>query len=304
MTNEIFRNVLTAAMIGGAAILAASGPSAADDAITATVKTDPALHALLPKAIQEAGVIKLGTDAHFPPYESFAKDGVTMIGWEPDLWDALGKKLGVAVKPSSIDFDGLLPGVKSGRFDMAMEGIGDTLEREKQFTFIDIAISTSAVYALEDSKITADPLSLCGLKTATQKGTSAVGTVEKILQPLCAKAGKPAVDNKMLPTADATLLAALSGRVDFVLNDAAAASEIRKQVSRPIKVITMSSFPKKYNGMVVNPEKKELAEALLAATKALIADGTYDRVMDKWELGAIKLKEPGLNLASTRGAPK
>lgn len=303
MRVPFFRAVCAAVLFQGSLLLVAPAAALADDAITASVKADPAIHALLPKAIQASGVIKLGTDAHWPPCESFAEDGVTMVGWEPDLWDGIGKKLGVKVKPTSIDFDGLLPGVESGRFDVALECISDTLEREKKFMFVDISVATDVVFALEGSSISADPLSLCGLKAGVQKGTSFAMSMDNILDPLCLKNGKPAIVKNIFPTIDAVTLALSSGRVDFMSNDASAQADMKKKVPNS-KMYVLDVLPKNFQGFVLKPESTELAAALLAATKALIADGIYDRIFDKWDLEAVKLKEPGINLTSTGAKPK
>jgi polar amino acid transport system substrate-binding protein len=294
--------MITAVSIGFLAVaaLALGSPTTAlaDDAITATVKTDPALHAMLPKSIQESGIIKLATDAHYPPCESFAEDNVTMIGWEPDLWDAIAKKLGVKVQPESINFDGLIPGVQSGRYDMAMECISDTLEREKQVTFIDLSVSINGIFTLEGSPVTDDPLSLCGLKSGAQKGTTFVQSVTDLLSPLCVENGKPPIATNEFASADATVLALLSRRVDFLVNDASAAAYIKKQSSQPVKLLVPDVLPKLIGGPIVKKDNQELADALLAATKALMDEGVYDRIFDKWDIAALKLKTPGINLVS------
>jgi len=296
------KKVIFAASIGllamAALVLGRPTTALADDAITASVKTDPALHAMLPKSIQESGIIKLATDAHYPPCESFAEDNVTMIGWEPDLWDALAKKLGVKVKAESINFDGLIPGVQSGRYDTAMECISDTVEREKQVTFVDLSISINGIFTLDNSPITEDPLSLCGLKSGAQKGTTFVQSVTELLSPLCVKNGKPPIAASEFASADATILALLSGRVDFLINDASVAAYIKKQSSKPVKLVVMDVMPKQIDGFIVKKDNKELADALLAGTKALMDEGVYDHIFDKWDIAALKLKTPGINLVS------
>ncbi|TPI11608.1 ABC transporter substrate-binding protein [Mesorhizobium sp. B4-1-3] len=296
------KKVIFAASIGLLAmatlVLGRPTNALADDAITASVKTDPALHAMLPKSIQDSGIIKLATDAHYPPCESFAEDNVTMVGWEPDLWNALAKKLGVKVKAESINFDGLIPGVQSGRYDTAMECISDTAEREKQVTFVDLSISINGIFTREDSPITKDPLSLCGLKSGEQKGTTFVQSVTELLSPLCVKNGKPPITTNEFASADATILALLSGRVDFLVNDASAAAYIKKQSSKPVKLIVLDVMPKQIDGFIVKKDNTKLADALLAGTKALMDEGVYDRIFDKWDIAALKLKTPGINLVS------
>ncbi len=261
---------------------------------------DAALHAQLPEKIRSSKTLNLVTDAHYPPCESFAEDNKTMVGFEPDLWNALGEVLGVSVKPVSIDFAGLIPGVKSGRYDVAMECISDSLEREKQVTFVNYAYATSEVYTLaSETTIKPDPLTLCGLKVGVQTGTDFEHAINEIYSPNCTKNGKPAIQSVTLPSADAVLLGLYSGRVDFVLNDAASVDDIKKKAPKPIRTVSMPLMPKYYLGIVVAHENKQLAEVLLKALNVLVANGAYDKVMEKWDLGPMKLEKPGINLTST-----
>lgn len=264
---------------------------------------DGSLHAMLPADIQKAGVLTIATDAHYPPCESFAADNKTMVGYEPDMWNAIGAKLGVKIHAVSTDFDGLIPGVQSGRYPMAMECISDSAEREKQVTFIDNSYGTSAIYALaSNSTVSNDAMSLCGLKSAAQAGTD-FNDVLTAITARCKKNGKPGVAVSQFPSADAVLLALYSGRVDFVLSDAAAAADIQKHAPRPVKIYTNDLIPKLYTGMVVRPDQTELAAATLAALKAIQADGTYDKLMEKWDLKLLELPDPGINLATSKPLP-
>jgi len=124
-----------------------------------------------------------------------------MIGWEPDIWNAMAQKLGVELEVSSIAFAGLIPGVQSGRFDMAMECMADTVEREEVVTFINVAFIIAGVVTLEDNvRITDDPLSLCGLKVGGQEGTTHIDNVNNLLNPHCAANGKPVVEVVNFPS--------------------------------------------------------------------------------------------------------
>lgn len=289
--------ILSIAALG---MLAFSGAAHADDAINATVTTDAALHDMLPKKIKDAGFINLATDAHHPPCDFLMEDNKTFTGWEEDFRQALGKKLGIEIRPTSIAFDGLIPGVQSGRYDAAMQCISDTLVREKQVDFVDVSLSTNGIYALESSNVTADPLSLCGLKSGSQSGTTYGQTVENVLSPYCVKNGKPPIERMEFNSQDATILAMLSGRVDFLVNDASSAKYIREHAQKPLKLVVPDILEKWVNGIVLPKGSDELANALLAGTKALLADGTYDKVMEKYDLKAIILREPGINLTGKK----
>ncbi|MGA8120183.1 ABC transporter substrate-binding protein [Rouxiella badensis] len=280
--------------------LASVSATAPAFAAEAPLAMNAELHAQLPEKIRQSKVINLVTDAHYPPCESFAEDNKTMVGFEPDLWDAMGQVLGVKVKPVSIDFAGLIPGVKSGRYDVAVECISDSLEREKQVTFVNYAYATNEVYTLAtNTRVKADPLTLCGLNAGVQTGTDFEHAINEIYTPNCVKQGKPAVKTVTLPSADAVLLALYAGRVDFVLNDAAAAGEIKKKAPRPIRTVQMPLMPKYYLGMVVAHENDALSQALLKALNVLYENGTYDKIMARWELSDVRLAKPGINLMKT-----
>lgn len=288
---------------GGLVLSACSSSSPSSTKAATTSPGSNALHAMLPASVKASGVVKLATDAEYPPCETLNASG-QMVGYEPDLWNAMAAKLGVRIQASSILFDSLIPGVQSGRYDMAMECISDNLDREKQVIFVDNAYATGAVYTLASNKtITTDPLSLCGLKTATQQGLDLATQLETTINPHCTKNGKPVVQIARFPTANAALLALYSGRVDFVLNDYAAANAMMAAAPKPLRYVTNSLLQKYYNGMIFNKNNAQLANAFLAALKAIIADGTYDKIMKKWALPALELNNPGINLAQSDPIP-
>lgn len=260
---------------------------------------ESAAASLLPADIRAAGILTLATDAHHPPCESFAEDNQTMVGFEPDIWNALGARLGVKIKASSIDFDGLILGVQSGRYNMAMECMSDDKQREQQVTFIDYAYATAVVYELASTAAaSSDPLSLCGRRAGAQIGTDFVASLEHVSQN-CVARGKAPVVVQMFPSNAAVLLALYAQRVDFILNDLDAVSELKKNAPAPLKV-TDVGFPLFIVGAVVKTGDTALANALLAALKDLHADGEYDRIMKKWGISALALKTPGKNLATAR----
>ena len=55
-----------------------------------------------------------------------------------------------------------------------------------------------------------------------------------------------------------------------------------------------------YTGIGVLKKDAELSKALLAALQSLIADGTYDQILAKYNLSDNTVKETGLNLGGTK----
>jgi len=296
--------ILIASAILSVSAMSGVARAADDEAVGAGIPAlskDQSLHDLLPEKIKSAGKIAIVTDAHYPPCQYFATDNKTIIGYEPDLWKAITEKLGVTYTVESIDFAGLIPGVEGGRYDMAAECISDNAKRQERVTFVDDAFATGAVFTLQsNTTITPDPDTLCGLTVGVQQGFDFVNVVNDAMTPHCAAKGLKPVAINEYPSGDAVLLALYSKRVDFVLNDIAATEEIKKRAPQPIRVVENKYLPKFYNGMVVKKDNKALADALLAALKAVDAEGAYDKIMAKWEILPLALGEPGINLATSK----
>lgn len=254
---------------------------------------------LLPKKYRDAGVINLVTDAKYPPFQYIDESG-KMVGFEVDLWNAIGERLDVKIEVTSVAFDSMIPGVQSGRWDVAMEGITDNAERQAVVSFVDYGYTTSSAYVLEEKGAAInEPLDLCGLKGAAQSGTEWVGMITTEIAAACSEAGKPAPTVSEFGTSDATLLSVYSGRTDFVLTSAASAQEIQKAAPHPVKVVPMPILPRKPSGIAFRKDETDLGEALLAALKEVRADGTYEKIYSAWSVEPMMMDhEPGINLAT------
>jgi len=283
---------------------AAGGGAHAARTHVATTASAP-LANLLPASIRKSGSLTIATDASYPPCEYFPNPGGAMVGFEPDLWNAMGKLLGVKINAVNTSFDGLIPGVQSGRYPAAMECISDSLAREKQVSFVDFVYDNEGVYLLKKNaaSITTNPLSLCGKKAAAQTGLDFVGMITGTLDPHCTKAGKPPIQLSQFPSESAVLLALYNGRVDFSLDDLAALAFLERKAPAPVLLRTDALLPKLYLGIVLSKQSTQLQNALLAAEKRLVANGTYAKVLAKWKISPLALMTPGINLAKTHPLP-
>jgi len=247
--------------------------------------------------------LTLATDANYPPCQFFEDGSDKMVGYEVDLWDAIAAKLGVTLSVENTQFASLIPGVQSGRYDIAMECISDSAEREEQVSFVNYIFDKTDVVTIQSytGPITkGDDLSLCGQIMGAQTGFDTIDKVNQILNPACEAAGKPPVTIQEYPNAADTYNALNSGRVDFMILGTSAAAYLNQTAPTKINYESIASFPQKYLGMAVAKDNTDLQNALLAALKAVIADGTYASILDKWGMSSLALDEPGINLATTR----
>lgn len=71
----------------------------------------------------------VGTEPSFPPFEMAEND--TYTGFDIDLANAIGEKLGRKVEIKAMGFDALIPALKSGQIDMIASAMSATEERKK-----------------------------------------------------------------------------------------------------------------------------------------------------------------------------
>nr|WP_244966778.1 transporter substrate-binding domain-containing protein [Pseudomonas lactis] len=89
-----------------------------------------------------------------------------------------------------------------------------------------------------------------------------------------------------------------SGRADFIVAATSIAGDISAKAPRPVRVVTGEVFPKNLVGIAYLKDRTELGEALLAGLKAIQADGTYDKILKKWNVETMSLPAPGINLGA------
>lgn len=125
--------------------------------------------------IQEAGVLHLVTSADWPPYEwHLIENGTdTIVGFDIDIAEYIAADLGVELKITDMDFDGLIPAVSTGKADMIMAGMNPTPERSESVDFSDIYIEETDVVLIkaEDAEKYSTLEGIEDMKWATQKAT-------------------------------------------------------------------------------------------------------------------------------------
>jgi polar amino acid transport system substrate-binding protein len=102
-----------------------------------TVTADETLKAKLPADILQRGYIVAGTNPNTPPTTFYQEDNKTLAGREIDIMSAVAERLGVQVQwHDTGGFDNIIPGLKSGRYDVALSNINATQKRLEQVDFV------------------------------------------------------------------------------------------------------------------------------------------------------------------------
>ena len=220
-------------------------------------------------AAHAADVLRVGTDATFPPME-FTENG-KRTGFDIDLVEAIGKKLGKQVEWVDIDFKGLIPGLVSHRFDMAVSAIYITDARKKVVDFTEPYYAGGLVAMVKDGSPIQKLADLDGKKVTVQVGTKSVG----FLQQHYPKVQRVEVEKnqEMFNLVDI-------GRADAAVTGKPAAYQYVR--TRPgLKVLPEQLTTEEY-GMALRKDEPELTKAVNKAIEQLKADGTYAAIVKKW----------------------
>jgi polar amino acid transport system substrate-binding protein len=252
------------------------------------------LAASLPPEIQEAGVIRMATDPAYPPFESIADDGRTVVGLDPDLASAIGSTLGVDVEFVHTSFDGIIPALEADKVDMAMSSIGDTKEREKTVDFATYYWNGTLILVKKGNPegIAADLA--CGVSIGVIRGSLQQSTFLPAHGPKCEDEGLEPPTSQAYQNGPQAQLALKSGRIDGVMLDAPPLLDAAEK--SPDEFETVGPLVRNPNpGGVAFPKGSELAEPVNAAINHLIENGTYEEILAKWNLDDIAIEKSEIN---------
>jgi len=87
-------------------------------------------------AIKKAGVIKVGTSADYPPFESVDANG-NKFGFDVDLMTEIAKRLDIKLEWVDMPFDSLIAAVQEGKIDASISAFNYSEERDKTIDFSD-----------------------------------------------------------------------------------------------------------------------------------------------------------------------
>ena len=214
--------------------------------------------------------LTMTTNAEFPPYEY--KEGDKVVGIDAEVAQAIADKLGMKLEIVDTKFDAIIPGVQSGKYDMGMAGMTVTPEREQSVAFSDsYATGIQSIIVKQGSDIK----SVDDLSEKTKIGVQ-LGTTGDIY----AKDdfGDEAVQ-EYDKGADA-VQALLAGKIDCVIIDNEPAKSF-VAANEGLEILKTSYAEEDY-AICFKKDNTELQKKVNDALKELIADGTLQKIVNKY----------------------
>lgn len=256
---------------------------------------DPKLRAEFPADIRSKGVLRAAADPNYPP-SAFKTPSGKIIGIGADFAAAITAKTGLRFQWVEVPFDGMLAGLKAHRFDVSWSAWTVTPERTQVLNLVTyVKGGTSAMVKAGDPKGIKKPLDLCGHTVAAQTGTAqAQGNMDS-LQRQCAAAHRPAITPMIVPQQTNVNQAVATGRADAMLADNSAVAYQAKLQPDLFQSVSSIFLRPEAAGIAVPKGDVRLADALAATYNALIADGTYGKILKRWDISSSAVTRSRVN---------
>lgn len=214
----------------------------------------------------------VATDTSFVPFE-FMEDG-EYVGFDIDIVNEIADRTGFEIELETTNFDGIIPGLQTGTFDIAIAGITITEDRAEVVNFtspyyksglrIGVPVDDTSITGVED---------LEGLTIATRLGSTSADYIENNIE------GATANTYEQL---DQAYLSVEGGGSDAVLYDAPNVEYyIQTTGDDSLKIVGELLEAQDY-GIAVSQGNEELLAAMNEALAGMIEDGTYAEIYEKW----------------------
>ncbi|WP_444801913.1 transporter substrate-binding domain-containing protein [Shinella sp.] len=228
-------------------------------------------------------VIKIAASPSQPPFAYSNPDNPDdMIGFEAELIQNAMDCAGLKYEYYKGAWSGLLPTLFAGSTDLMIGSVNYRPERAEKADFVLYARAGQSVIVPEGNpKKIAKLDDVCGLVGSANMSGSSAQSLQRQSQK-CVENGLPAIDYRPADSADAAYRQILSGRMDFVMDDAVAArARIEKEVSMEIVQTVITDI---YTGMVVAKGNTEMLQVISDGLEVQQADGRFKALAEKYKL--------------------
>ncbi|PIE69920.1 MAG: amino acid ABC transporter substrate-binding protein [Deltaproteobacteria bacterium] len=225
------------------------------------------------KRVQDAGELVIGLDDAFPPMGYRVADG-TLVGFDIDAAEAVGKRLGIRIKWQPTAWDGVIHSLYAKKFDCIWNGMTITPERAEKVNFTRPYIMDGqvAVVRFNDNRFKSYD-ALGGAVIGVQKGSSAINAVKKL-------PGTPAKVREYNDNPKA-LLDLEAGRLDAVIIDNVVGRDTISK--RPGKYKTLPGFiSKEPFGVAFRKTDITLRDKIQKTLDEMVKDGSLAAISKKW----------------------
>lgn len=218
--------------------------------------------------IRQSGTLMIATEAYFAPFAFY--EGETLTGFEVDVANAIAAKMGLTPEWTNVGFDALLTGLQQGRWDWVVASMTPTPERLEAADWVAPHYCSGMVGVGRPEVVTAEGMT--GTTAAAQTGSVYID-----------RATTMGIFGNLVnfPQDTDARMAMMSGRADVWLTDALVAAEA-VAANPDAGIVASEVLVEDRVASAVQKGNADLAAALSTALSAVIADGTYAEISQRW----------------------
>ena len=233
----------------------------------------------------EDGVLNVGSDIAYAPFEFYQEGTEIEDGLDIDLAEAIADALGVDIEFLNTGFDGIIPALQTEDFDVIVSAMTITDERSELIDFVAyITVGTGIVVPAGNPNNIHGLDDLCGLTVAVQVGTIQVDMLNEQNDKCAEPIDVVTFDTNPLAVEDLR-----TGGADANFSDFPVAAEDAAQSGGDLEVVDPQVAPEPY-GIGLRKESTELNDVIADAIQAIRDSGKYDQILAEWELEAVALR--------------
>ncbi len=266
-------------MVAAGAMLAASlglfGCSGGNEAASQSSASDDAA-AAEGYELLTPGELTVVLSPDYPPFENL--ENGELEGFEVDLFKAIAEEMGLTYKPVYMQFDTIIPAIAAGgQGDVGVSGFSVDPERAKTIDFTEsFYIDDQAVAVMDGSSITkenaATALNSPDVTIAVQTGTTGADYAAENF---------PNAVIQGFGSSNDCFAAMQSGQATAVCTNLAVVAQMLKTGYPDAQVVLEAATGEEY-AAVVSQDNPGLLKALDEALATLEANGTIERLTQKW----------------------
>lgn len=219
--------------------------------------------------------MNVGIEGAFPPFNYF-NDKNQLEGFDVDITNELAKRMGVEAHYVATPWESILAGLLSKKYDIIISSMTITEERQQKVDFTEPYYRTGAQLFVPESSTITDPTNIKGVKIGVSIGT----TFEE-------KAKELGADMVTYKSDLLTFEDMKNGRVQGVITDKVVGASIIKEKGYAFKPVG-ELFDSEEIGIALNKNEEAFLQEINKHLKAMMEDGTYEKISQKWFNGDIR----------------
>ncbi|KAA6206414.1 MAG: ABC transporter substrate-binding protein [Candidatus Tokpelaia sp.] len=244
------------------------------------------------QAARAENVLKVGGDCTYPPF-TYKDSSGRLQGFDIDIAEEIARRLNMTMQHQCVAWDGLIPGLMVGKYDVIIAAMDITPERARRVDFsLPYYRAPSAFVGLKSAAKA--PLDSTGRLAADFVAGKAVGVLRASIYEKYLQKTYPGVNLTRYGTIDDALMDLKAGRIDLVFTDMpkVEADFLHKTDNKDFAFIgpKIEDYAVLGEGsaVVLRKGNTALRDQVNMAVKAMMRDGTYDKINRKYWSFSVK----------------